>query len=166
MKLGNKLVSTIILTASILAAVVIADDTARYRYKYIGSGGNFGHFGTLSQNDIVTVTEADAATMTDRSVWIPIDRTVAPNPFISAGGAATLGNYSQLYLLNVTTSVVVLPSVSHGREVILKLQNVNTGEVWVATAGQKIDGATNLLVGPSNAVYRLLSDGTNWWKAN
>lgn len=161
-------VATLILTVAVMASVLIAnaDDVRRYRYKFIGTTGNYAAFGSLTSGDVVTATEVEAGLMTDRSVWIPIDRTVAPNPLVSAGGAATLGNYSQLYLLNVTTSVVVLPSVSHGREVILKLQNVNTGEVWVATAGQKIDGATNLLVGPSNAVYRLLSDGTNWWQSN
>jgi len=172
-KLGSIGVGLLIVGLAICASIFIgyADqittDTPLYRYKYIGSGGNFGRLGTLVQNDVVYVSSTEAALLTDRSKWIPIDRSIAPNTFVSAGGAATLPNYdSQLYLLNVTTSVVVLPSVSHGREVIIKLMNVITGEVWVATAGQKIDGATNVLIGTSNSVYRYLSDGTNWWKSN
>ncbi len=162
MKTQTKIVSGIL--ALILTAAVIADNVARFRYLYIGSTANIGRHGSVASNDVVTVTEDESAYLTDRTKWLPIDKTLSDNPLILSGGAATLSAYPQIYMLNVTTSIVVLPTAvgKYGQQYTIKMWNVNTGTV-ATTSSQKIDGATTYEIGPSNAFIRVISDNAAWW---
>lgn len=152
-----------ILTLGIVSSL-FADEIARFRFLYVGAGGHFGRHGTLASNDVISVTENESAYLTDRSTWLPIDKTVPENPLVLTGGAATLGAYPTIYLLNVTTSIVTLPTAvgKFGYRYVIKTIAPATGTV-ATTSSQKIDGAATYGLAATNKYVQVVSDNANWW---